>query len=137
MIKLKNTPQKLLTVGFIGIEIAYRSDAKEWLLSLIEENDYYGEHGPTLFVRIESIETMLRLKFSDFTGKVYRHKNDWPKRNFAIATLNTHRYKHRGAVNSSKSTFTRSKISGKKKKHWVKKKYLDRSTCNWGQYDCS
>lgn len=125
MIKLNNTPGQLLTVGFIGIKFSYdHPEAKEWLLSL-GEKEYYGEYGNIIFVRMDSIETIIRLKFNEAIEDVYRHKNDWRKRNFAVDSHSSYRYKVRRRTNFSKSTITQSKISGKKKKHWVKKKYQD------------
>ena len=79
MIKLKNNPKQLLNVGFVGIKLNGfdREEIGNWILGLLDKNDYYAEHGGTIFVRVDGIETLLMIKYPDRVEKIYKDKRDW------------------------------------------------------------
>lgn len=88
MIKLKNNPKKLLSVGFVGIRFKLdytdpRVDSvKEptnWLLGLLDKDDYYAEHAGVIFVRVDGIESLLMIKYPNNVEKIYKDKRDWDK----------------------------------------------------------
>lgn len=85
MLKIRNTPKKLLSCGFIGLriksqyEMKNRTEICDWILSLLSENDYYAQHDGVYFVRIEGIESMLLLKYPESIKKIYTNPREWAK----------------------------------------------------------
>jgi len=86
MIKLKNNPKQLLNVGFVGIRFKHdysipgvdnTKEPTNYLLSLLNNTDYYAEHEGVVFVRIGGIETLLMIKYPDKIEKIYKDKRDW------------------------------------------------------------